>query len=243
MQSNKGRSRPEVTAFYYISKSYQKRFKGLESGFFSKRRKNMNEEKNKLEKIKKSSKIAVVVSRILFITAAVACTLCLISGIVLLANREKYDNELEANRDSFNGTYSIAVGNMKLAEIDEGELQTLAGGKLESSVPSLEKFFEENSNSIALHIGFYLIAAAVAAGLVAFCLWLFSSVFSIIQKEDNPFCDKVIKRTLISMIIFCILLAFTAGGGFAALGAVATWVIYTILDYGKTLQVLSDETL
>ena len=203
----------------------------------------MNEERNKIEKIKKSSKIAVVVSRILFIAAVIACTLALISGIVLLANREKYDADLEANRDDIKGSYSIAVGNMKLAEIDDGEFKALASGKLESSVPALEQFFEENSDSVALHIGLYLIAAAFASGLVAFCMWLFSSVFSIILKEDNPFCDKVIKRTLISMIIFSVLLAFTAGTGFAALGAVATWVIYTIMDYGKTLQTLSDETL
>jgi hypothetical protein len=211
--------------------------------FFMKGDNKMNEENKKLEKIQKSSKIAVVVSRILFIAAAVACTICLITGIVLLSNRDKFDTELKNNQDEFTGSYTIAVGHMKLAELDEGDFKTLAGGKLESSVPSLEKFFEDNSDSIALHIGLYMIAAAVAAGLVAFCIWLFSTVFSIILKEGNPFNDKVMKRILISMIIFSVLLLFTAGAGFAVLGGVATWVIYTVLDYGKTLKVLSDETL
>jgi hypothetical protein len=45
------------------------------------------------------------------------------------------------------------------------------------------------------------------------------------------------------MIVLSAVMLFTVSAGFAALGAITTWVVYTIMDYGKTLQVQSDETL
>ena len=79
--------------------------------------------------------------------------------------------------------------------------------------------------------------------ILTVAMFLFRSVFTIILEEGNPFSDKVIKRILISMIIISVVLIFTSGVGFGVLGGFLTWVIYTILDYGRSLKTLSDETL
>ena len=80
---------------------------------------------------------------------------------------------------------------------------------------------------------------AVAAVLVK----LVGSVFGLIMKEDSPFTDKVIKRIVIVLLAVSAVMLLTTGMAFGVLGAIITWVVYTILDYGKTLQIQSDETL
>ena len=40
-----------------------------------------------------------------------------------------------------------------------------------------------------------------------------------------------------------VVLLLTSGIAFGALGALTTWVVCTVMDYGKTLQTQSDETL
>ena len=82
--------------------------------------------------------------------------------------------------------------------------------------------------------------------MIAVCavlMKLISGTFAIIEKEDNPFTDKVIKRVTVVMIIVSAFLFFTAGASFGILGGLVTLVVYSILDYGKTLQIQSDETL
>ena len=45
------------------------------------------------------------------------------------------------------------------------------------------------------------------------------------------------------MIVTSIVLFFTPGMVFGVMGLVLTWIVITIMDYGKTLQIQSDETL
>ena len=115
--------------------------------------------------------------------------------------------------------------------------------ELTSSVPALQKYFDENKDSTGLVVGVYLIGIGIMCLVMAVSMWLVSSVFDIIIKEGNPFADQVPKRILISMIIFTVVVAFTTGIGFAVLLGFVTWAVYTIMDYGKTLRIQSDETL
>ena len=89
--------------------------------------------------------------------------------------------------------------------------------------------------------------AGVIVGLciavAAVMMKLLSSVFAMIEKEDTPFTDKVIKRVTVVMIVISGFLFLTAGSALGILSGLATWVIYTVMDYGKTLQIQSDETL
>ena len=68
-------------------------------------------------------------------------------------------------------------------------------------------------------------------------------VFKIIEEEETPFSDKVLKNLLVSLLIIDVIVAMSAGIGFGALAGLITWALYTIMDYGRTLQIQSDETL
>ena len=68
-------------------------------------------------------------------------------------------------------------------------------------------------------------------------------MFKIIREEDNPFTEKAIRRIVKVMIAVSIVMFFTPGSIFGILGLVITWVVRTILDYGRMLQIQADETL
>ena len=74
-------------------------------------------------------------------------------------------------------------------------------------------------------------------------LKLTSSVFALIEKESSPFTDRARKRVTFVLIATAVLLCFTAGAAFGGLCALIAWAVNAILDYGKTLQTESDETL
>ena len=135
----------------------------------------------------------------------------------------------------------LKVGPFVLGNIDNGEVKLAE--KMESDIPALEAFFEENQDSPSLLFGMYCILISFI--LVWFCVAfaLISSVFDIIIKEGNPFADKAISRTLVAMIIISVLVASSAGLAFGVLCGFLTWVIYTIMDYGRVLKIQSDETL
>ena len=222
----------------------------------------MNEENTKLARIQKSTKIANVISRIFMIFAIVGCTICVIIGVLFLTNPDKYDKMIEKelatkdeyiyidedeDEDAANAVeYEIQLEDnhrIKLVNVDIDDIEKLKNTELESSVPALQNYFDEHEGSISLSLGLYILLAGVACGVLAASLGLISSVFAIILKEGNPFSDKVMKRVVIAMIILSVVIALTSGFGFAILLGFITWVIYTILDYGRTLKTLSDETL
>ncbi len=211
----------------------------------------MNEENAKLQKVVRSCKAAKTVSTILFFITMVATTICLITGIVMIANHEKFDAEFNQSiaegKISIrpDGGFKVNFGSVDVAEFDENDVKAAlpASQKITSDIPALQEFFDENSDSYSVVYGFYLLGMTVMIAILTVAMFLFRSVFTIILEEGNPFSDKVIKRILISMIIISVVLIFTSGVGFGVLGGFLTWVIYTILDYGRSLKTLSDETL
>ena len=119
----------------------------------------------------------------------------------------------------------------------------IATEKIDSDVPALKAFFEENADSPSLFLGFYITLMSSVFIVSAVAFFFITSVFDIVVKEGNPFTGKVIKRTLIAMIILTVIVGSNGGLGFGILMGFLTWVIYTILDYGRVLQIQSDETL
>lgn len=202
----------------------------------------MNEESKKLANVKKSCKGAKIVSKIILVFLIIATVATLVTGIVLIAGRKKFDDDI-AKTDPSGTTFDVelSVGPINLGSFEDGEF--VANDPLTSDVPAIEKFFEENSNSPSLILGFYLILISSVTAVSAVAFFLITSVFDIILKEGNPFADKAVKRTLIAMIILTVCAASTAGLGFGVLLGFLTWVIYTIMDYGRALKLLSDETL
>ena len=202
----------------------------------------MNEENKKLQNVQKSCKGAKIVSRIMDIAFIVATVLTLILGIVMIAGKDKFDADFEKSAQSGKGiSTQVRIGPFVLADVENGEIHTK--DSLESDIPALNAYFQANADSPSLLFGFYSLFVSVLVALLAVAFALISSVFDTILKEGNPFADKAIKRTVLAMIIVCIIITFTAGWGFGLLGAFLTWVIYNIMDYGRVLKIQSDETL
>lgn len=202
----------------------------------------MNEENKKLLNVQRSCKGAKIVSKIIVIALIVATVLSLVSSIVLIAGRKKYDQQMINSAQEGHGFKTqIKFGSIVVADIVDGEVQLK--DTMDSDVPAVQEFFDENADSPSLLIGLYLILISVMLAFVSVAFTLISSVFDIILKEGNPFTDKAINRTLLAMIIICILLASTSGIGFGILGGFLTWVVYTIMDYGRVLKIQADETL
>lgn len=197
----------------------------------------MSTENAKLVAVKKSCKGVKIVSLILFIATVVATVLCLTCAIIMTAGSSKIDaaiKQAEANGYNVQGEIfynGIKVGNIDLPDPDNWH----------SDVPAIQQKFDEGSASFVM--GLYLFIMTGVLVWTDVVLFLFFSVFSIIVKEETPFSDKVIRRMLISLILVTIFLGGTVGWGFAILGGFVTWAIITIMQYGKELQIQSDETL
>lgn len=196
----------------------------------------MEEQLKKLSKVKKSCKAVKIVSGILFGITLFATLLTLITGIVFMSSKGKFDVPLEQAVSDGHLSFSIGNGFFKVTDND-----VHIASNLESSLPSLNNKLGNASLSFAF--GLYLMLISLACATSAVPCYLFYSVFNLISKEESPFSDKVIRRLLISLIIISVLINFTIGAGFGVLAGIFTWALYTIMDYGRALQTQSDETL
>jgi len=202
-------------------------------------------ENAKLERIRKSCKVGKTVSTVLCIIAIVGCVLALAAGITVMCMGKSFDQIVE--RAGGEGEISVTLGSggfpgrFKLVDIDLDDLGLSDPGRLESDIPAIQKAIDDHPYSMLVSV--YLFTAALATAVIAVILKLVGSVFGLIMKENTPFTDKVARRVLIAMIVTSAVLFFTAGMAIGALGGIITWVVYTIMDYGKTLQIQSDETL
>lgn len=202
----------------------------------------MNEENKKLANVKKSCKGAKIVSKIILVALIIATVSTFVCGIVLIAGRSKWDNTFaEAAEKGAGANVELSLGPVRMGAFENGEFKSTT--PMTSDVPAIQNFFDENSDSPSLVVGAYLILVGLVTAIGAIAFSLITSVFDIILKEGNPFSDKAVKRTLIAMIILSVCAASTAGLGFGVLLGFLTWVIYTIMDYGRALKLLSDETL
>ncbi len=204
----------------------------------------MNQENIKLSRIKKSCKVAGIVTRIAFIMCIIGCVLAIISGIVILANRVDMNATMT---EAIESGKEVAVGqrvggvNFYLAKIDPNSINLFKYIKPESSIPAWQNYLDETP--YAFSAGLTLIGMGFGIGILAFALFQIYSLFDIIKKEDSPFSDKVLKKLLIALIIIDVIVALTVGFGQGAVGGLITWAVYTIMDYGRLLQTQSDETL
>lgn len=202
----------------------------------------MNEESKKLKNIRTSCKAAKIVSKIIMIALIVGTVLTILSGIVLIAGRQNMDDKIrEAASSGQKITVEMKVGPFVFGRFVDGEF--IATEKIDSDIPALKAFFDENADSPSLLMGFYAILIGFVLAVSSVAFFFITSIFDIVVKEGNPFTSKVIKRTLIAMIILTLIVGSNGGLGFGILMGFLTWVIYTILDYGRVLQIQSDETL
>jgi hypothetical protein len=196
----------------------------------------MNEENVKIAKIKKSCHAGKVVSNILFIIAVIGCISGLVASIWIFQSGRKFDDMLIEARESGYASTTDKLVSAKLFNIDLADADDL-----ESDIPALQEAIDDHPNCIMY--GIYTLAMGIFTATVAVLLKLINSVFTMIEKEDTPFTDKIRKRVTLVLIVSSGLLFFTTNAGLGLLGLLMTWAVNTILDYGKTLQIQSDETL
>ena len=196
----------------------------------------MSKENEKLLAVKKSCKGVKIVSLILLIVTIVATILALASGIIMTAGSSKIDPYIKQAQAEGNTDVDIMYQGIKIGRVDLPDPDNW-----HSDVPAIQEKFDEGS--ISFVFGLYLFIVFGILVFTAVVLALFYSVFDIIVKEETPFSDKVIRRLLISLILVDFILGGTVGWGFAVLGGFVTWAIITIMQYGKELQIQSDETL
>lgn len=197
----------------------------------------MNEENKKIAKIKKSCNAGKTVSIILCIVAIVACVAALVGGIVILKMGKTFDNTVQQAIDEGKINQSDSILTVNGINLNTGSIPTT----LESDIPAVQEAMDDHPLSVMY--GCYALVCALAAAVVAVMMRLVCSIFELIIKEDSPFTDKVRKKVTGVLIVTAAILCLTAGLGFGALCGLIAWVVYNVLDYGKTLQIQSDETL
>ncbi len=194
------------------------------------------EENVKIAKIKKSCSVGKKICAILSIIAIIGCVCAAVASFAIFGMGKEFDNKVQQGIEAGIINSENEFGSVKMININVGTVK-----KWHSDVPALQKILDEQPYCITY--GTYCLIMSIFCAVCTVILKLAGSVFELIIKEDTPFNDKVIKRVVIVMIVLSAVMLFTVSAGFAALGAITTWVVYTIMDYGKTLQVQSDETL
>ncbi len=197
----------------------------------------MNEENEKLAKIKKSSRVGKKVTNILALIVGIVSIIMIVTGIIFLASGDKLESKFAEAAAS--GVISEPSNKMFYASAFHVEM--IDPTKIETSSPALKHALETRPYTITYGIYFILVGLGLAGATVL--LKLLSSGFAIIEKEDNPFTPAVIKRVTIVLIVLSIVMGLTIGGAYVVIGLLSTWLIHSVMEYGRTLQIQSDETL
>ncbi|SCY38071.1 hypothetical protein SAMN02910292_01526 [Lachnospiraceae bacterium XBB2008] len=193
-------------------------------------------ENAKLESIKRSCSVGETVANIFCIIAIVGCVLALVSGCVILKMGREFDDKIAVLEETGKVSFSDTIGGYQIMGINLGDASSI-----ESDIPAVQEALKDHPYCIECTMA--LFGIAIMTAILAVMAKLAGSVFKMIRKEDNPFTDKVINRVVIVLIVFSAILFLTSGIGKGILCGILTWVVYTILDYGRMLQIQSDETL
>lgn len=197
----------------------------------------MNDENIKLAKIKKSCHLGKIAARIFCIIGIVGCVCGLIVGIGMFVKAETLEPQMQRLVDDGKITPSRDfIGSVQMFNIDGIDPEDW-----ESDIPAVQEALDNHPYTIIY--GTYALMAGGVLAVLAVLMSIISGTFGLIEKEDTPFTDKVIKRVTIVMGVISGLMLVSASAAFGIVGALVTWVVYNIMDYGKTLQIQSDETL
>ena len=197
----------------------------------------MNEENVKIAKIKKSCHAGKIVSNVLSIFFVIGFIASLVGGIMILAEGKEFDERIQQSEEMGYIDNADRIGSARLFDINIG----IVPENIESDIPAVQEALKDHPRSVMW--GSYMLIMGLAFAVVAILSKLVSSIFSLIEKENTPFNDKVKKRVTIAMIITTVILFMTTGTPFGVLFILLTWVVRSVLEYGKTLQIESDETL
>ena len=200
--------------------------------------KEMNEMNVKLEKIRKSAHVGKIVTSILTIVAIVGCVLCFISGFCILRMGPKFDQVLD---EATEAGYVDTSGTNEIGSSKTIDIKLIDPEDFDSDIPAIQEKLENSPASFVY--GIYLLGIGIVMAGAAIMIKVVSGTFGLIEKDENPFTDRIIKRVTTVLIVVSALLLLTNGAGLGIVSGVVTWLVYTVMDYGRTLQIQSDETL
>lgn len=182
----------------------------------------MSEQSKKLENIKKSSNVAMILAKIAKICCIVGAVACIVSGIGLIAFHDTVNKEL-------------------IRAVEEGKLD-LNELTMEFSVGEVFELSYDNLNRFSQVLGVYLLVEGIIITLFAVLLHFVSRVFKEIKESDSPF-RKSILKDMIVVFVMITLLVLQSGILTGVMVGFALWCIYSVFEYGCELQRMSDETL
>ena len=185
----------------------------------------MNEQNNKLEVMKNRCCTSAKVVGILRIFGIIGMIGSLVGAIMCLAQREVVNAQIAEQ---------VASGTLKVDSLN-------LGGPNLSLVIDYATAFQEGDYAGPMIIS--CIVSVVICAAVTVLLTIFKKIFTDLSMEETPFSDSVMGRLKTSFIIMVVILALFVGIGPAVVGGLFMWCVYSILDYGKVLQIEVDETL
>ena len=187
----------------------------------------MNEQKMKLDKVKKSCRTTrkvVNVFKVLFIVCAVVCFL----GAALCGGfRKQIDRGIQTSIEKGYGTF----------ETDDLEIHT--------GIISMNRDFDdfiENGN-YALVCIIYCIFGGVLLTILTVIFSIIANIFKDIENSESPFTPSVLSKIRKMFIALVIIMGLSVGIGLAVMLGLILWCVYCIMDYGAALQIEVDETL
>ena len=182
----------------------------------------MNENSVKIEKIKKSSKIALNVTNIIKIICAVSAGIAIVSGCVMVGLR-----------GIVNDGFAIAMNN-GIFSADDLELSLI-------DYNGIVRHLAEDGY-IAETLGVYAVSAGITLVFVTIVLHFVSRVFKSFMESYSPFQSGVLKNLKIALLLITIA-ALSSSLGIGLIIGLAAWCVLNIFEYGCELQKLSDETI
>lgn len=194
------------------------------------------EENVKLEKIKHSCEVGEKVTKFFFVFFIILSICCIVFISIIGAKGNEFESFIQKHVDLGHISFENSIGSSKAINIT-----IMNPNNIHSDVEAVRDALATKPYSVVFMI--YGIAGLVIFIVMAVMMKLVGGALRIIKEEENPFTDKAIRRIVTVMIVISIMLFFGPGTVFGILGLVVTWVVHTVMDYGKTLQIQSDETL
>ncbi len=183
----------------------------------------MSESNVKIEKIQKSSNVALILVRITKILCIVLSVIAIVCGCVIIGMKSYIDQEFDKAAEE--GAYA------------KEELEVLLDGGFLENI-----FVPENMESIAMTLGVYVIVAGIMLICFAVVMHFVGKVFRNIKESYSPFRPEIVKNLKVAFVLITVLVLQSS----LLIGAVvgfSLWCVCQIVEYGCELQKQADETL
>ena len=196
----------------------------------------MDEVNAKLSRIKKSCHAGKIVSNIMCIIAIIGLVASIAGSVIIFGMGKKFDDEVAKAQDANIVSTESKMFASKMFDINLGDPTSV-----HSDIKAVQDLIDAHPYSTVY--GFFLAVSAVTLLIVVVLMKMVNRVFALIEESDSPFTSQIIKRVTVVLVMTSVILLMTGGVAMGGLGIIVTWAVRSIMDYGKTLQIQSDETL